>query len=136
MVYSMSLTNNAKYRIWSYQISIAAGALILYSAFTLSEWHLALASNLTWMTGPIRLLSPNLDVLTTGLIICGIFVTISGIVIMKWKVTKMLGIAIIIFSAISLTEMGGFFVGGIMGIIGGILAFKADTGKHRIFERK
>jgi hypothetical protein len=135
-VNELSLTNATKYRVWSYQLSIASGVLILFSAFSLSQWHLALTSNLTWMTGPIRLLSPNIDVLTTGLIICGIFVIIAGIAIMKWKVTKVLGIGIVIFSILSLTEMGGFFVGSILGIIGGILAFKADTGKPRIVESR
>ncbi len=128
----MSLTSKAKYRIWSYQLTITAGVLILFSAITLPQWHLALTSNLTWMTGSIRLLSPDLDVITSALIICGIFVTLLGIVIMKWKVTKMFGIVIILFSALSLTEMGGFFFGSVMGIVGGILAFKADAGKHGV----
>lgn len=131
MVNNVSLANKAKYKIWSYQITIASGILILFSALVINQWHLALSSNLTWMTGPVRLLSDNADVMTVGLVICGASVTAAGIVIMKWKVTKSLGILIIIFSALSLTEMGGFFVGGIMGIIGGILAFKADTGKPK-----
>ena len=82
------------------------------------------------MTGPTRLLSPELEVITTALIICGSFVTASGIIIMKWMATRMLGITVILFSALSLTEMGGFFFGSIIGIIGGILAFKASSGKH------
>lgn len=130
MVNNMSLTNKAKYRVWSYQLTIASGILIIFSALAINQWHLALSSNLTWMTGPVRLLSDNVGVMTTGLIICGISITAAGIVIMKWRVTKSLGVLIIIFSVLSLTEMGGFFVGGIMGIIGGILAFKADLGKQ------
>lgn len=134
MVNKMSLENKAKYRVWSYQITIASGILILFSALTINQWHLALSSNLIWMTGPVRLLSSNAEVMTTGLIICGISITAAGLVIMKWKVTKSLGILVIIFSILSLTEMGGFFVGGIMGIIGGILAFKADTGKRKFVD--
>lgn len=131
MVNNMSLENKAKYRIWSYQLTIASGVLILFSALAINQWHLALSSNLTWMTGPVRLLSSNADVMTTGLIICGISITAAGIVIMKWKASKSLGILVIIFSILSLTEMGGFFVGGIIGIIGGILAFKADMGMKK-----
>lgn len=127
----MSLENKEKYRIWSYQITLASGVLILLSALVTSQWHLALSSNLTWMTGPVRLLSSNADVMTVGLVVCGISITAAGLVIMKWKVSKSLGVLVIIFSIISLTEMGGFFVGGIMGIIGGIFAFKADTGMKK-----
>lgn len=126
----MSLTNTAKYRTWSSQLSIAAGVLILLSAISISQWHMGLSSDLNWMTGPTKLLSPELDVITTALIVCGVSILAAGIVMMKWKVTKMLGILVIIFSILSLTEMGGFFFGGVIGVIGGIFAFKADTGKH------
>jgi hypothetical protein len=126
----MSITNAMKYRIWSYQLSIAAGILILFSGIALSQWHLALSWDFSWMTGPPKILSSNLDVLTFALILCGVFVTASGILMMKWRPTKMLGITVIIFSALSLTEMGGFFFGGLMGIIGGILAIKTATSKH------
>lgn len=126
----MSITSTAKYRTWSYQLSIAAGIMILFSAATLSQWHLSLSSDLTWMAGPVRLLSSDLESLTTALIICGIFVTASGVIMLKWRPTKMLGIFVILFSVLSLTEMGGFFFGSIMGIIGGIFAFKASNGKH------
>lgn len=135
MMDNMSLANKAKYRVWSYQLSIASGILIIFSALSISQWHLALSSNLTWMTGPVRLLSSNVDVMTAGLIICGISITAAGIVIMKWKSTKSLGVLVIIFSVLSLTEMGGFFIGGIIGIIGGVFAFKADLGKQG-FESK
>ncbi len=123
------LTNKTKYEVLSYQLAIAAGVLILFSTITLSQWHLALSSNLTWMMGPVELSSPNLEALTLALIICGSVITVAGIFMMKFKVTKMLGVIVIIFSAVSLTEMGGFFVGGIIGIIGGLVAFRAETRK-------
>ena len=130
MVNDMSVTSTTKYRIWSYQLSITAGILILFSGIALSQWHLALSWDFTWMSGPPKILSSNIDYLTILLILCGGFVIASGIIMMKWRVTKMLGIVVILFSALSLTEMGGFFFGGVIGIIGGILAFKADTSKH------
>ncbi len=129
IVNEMSFINTTKYRIWSYQLSIAAGILILFSGIALAQWHLALSWDFTWMTGPPRMLSSNIDFLTVVLILCGGFVIASGIIMMKWRVTKMLGIVVILFSAFSLTEMGGFFFGGVIGIVGGILAFKADTSK-------
>lgn len=118
-----------KYEMLSYQLTITAGVLILFSAIMLSQWHMALSSNLTWMMGPVKLLSPNLGALTLALIICGSVVTGAGIFMMKFKVTKMLGVIVIVFSAVSLTEMGGFFVGGIIGIIGGLVAFRVETHK-------
>lgn len=125
----MSITNKTKYEVLSYQLSIIAGILILLSGIVISQWHLALSSNLTWMIGPTKLLSPDIETITLALIICGIFVTSAGILMIKFKVTKMLGFIVVVFSAISLTEMGGFFIGGIIGMIGGIIAFKADTSK-------
>lgn len=132
----MSIKNTTKYRKWSYPLSITGGALILFSGIVLSQWHLALSSNLTLMIGPTRLLSPELDLITTALIICGVAVTVSGILVMKWKVTRMLGIIIIVFSAVSLFEMGGFIFGGVMGIIGGFLVLKANTDKREFVESK
>lgn len=123
------LTSKTKYEVWSCLLSITAGILILLSAIMISQWHLALSSNLTWMMGPTKLISPNLESITLALIICGSVVTIAGIFMMKFKVTKMLGIIVIVFSAVTLTEMGGFFVGGIIGIIGGVIAFRAETHK-------
>lgn len=126
----MSTTQKNKYGQWACQLSIAAGILILFSGIALSQWHFALSSNFTWMSGPPRILSSDLDTLTIALILCGTFVTASGIIMMKWRITKMLGITVILFSVLSLTEMGGFFIGGVIGIIGGILSFKADSSKN------
>ncbi|KAF6246252.1 hypothetical protein C6990_10245 [Nitrosopumilus sp. b3] len=125
----MTLTKKTKYEVWSYQLSIIAGVLILLSGIVISQWHLALSSNLTWMLGPTKLLTPNLETIILALSICGTFVTVAGILMRKFKVTKMLGVIVIVFSAVSIIEMGGFFVGGVIGIIGGIIAFKAETPK-------
>lgn len=125
----MPLTKKTKYEVWSYQLSIIAGVLILLSGIVISQWYLALSSNLTWMLGPTKLLSPNLETSIIALSICGTFVTVAGILMRKFKVTKMLGVFVIVFSAVSIIEMRRFFVGGVIGIIGGIIAFKVDTSK-------
>lgn len=121
------MSNTTKYKVLSYQLTIAAGILILFSAIAISQWHLAISSNFTWMMGPSKLISPDLEVMATALVICGISIIALGVVMMKWKVTKGIGIAVILFSILSLTEMGGFFFGSIIGIVGGIFAFKAAS---------
>jgi len=42
------------------------------------------------------------------------------------------GIVVIAFSIISIFEMGGFLIGGIIGIIGGALAFKDYSNKKEL----
>ena len=88
MVNEMSITNKTKYEVWNYRLSITAGILILLSGIFISQWHLVLSSNLTWMIGPTKLLLPNIETITLALIICGSFVTIAGILMIKIKVKK------------------------------------------------
>lgn len=56
-------------------------------------------------------------------LVCGVVVVFSSFVLrLHAKEHVIWGVVIIVFSAISLVGMGGYFVGAIFGIIGGALA--------------
>ncbi len=56
-------------------------------------------------------------------IICSVIVVFAAFVLrLHPREHVMWGIVIIVFSAVSFAGMGGFFVGAVLGIIGGVLA--------------
>jgi hypothetical protein len=55
--------------------------------------------------------------------VCGVIVLMSSLVLRIHPQEHVLwGVTIVVFSAISFVGMGGYFVGGVFGIIGGALA--------------
>jgi hypothetical protein len=74
-----------------------------------------------WMMGPQLLghaFITNIVGIVSGtmVIIAGIMIYVQPIYIRKW------GVVIWVFASISFFGIGGFFIGGILGIIGGFLA--------------
>ena len=69
----------------------------------------------------------NTEVLSVAIITCGAIIV--GLSVIMYKVpstSRVLGAFVILFSVLSLLEMGGFLIGGILGIIGGVLALSKN----------
>ena len=113
------MSKRLEYR-FSSELSIVSGAIIL-SAAILFLLHISFFPTMQWMMGP----QLSNQVLITSIfgIVSGIMIITSGIMIYvqplhirKW------GMLIWFFSSLSFFGIGGFFIGGILGIISGSLA--------------
>lgn len=103
-------------------LSLASGILILVGAIISWVWHASFLPQMGWMMG-----APNVMPFTTSLVVIGV---VSGAIILlsalmmssrpsessKW------GVIVLVFSVLSLFGMGGFLIGAVLGIVGGILA--------------
>lgn len=103
-------------------LSLASGILILVGAIISWMWHTSFFPQMGWMMG-----APNIMSFTASLVVIGV---VSGAIILlsalmmnsrpsessKW------GVIVLVFSVLSLFGMGGFLIGAVLGIVGGILA--------------
>jgi hypothetical protein len=81
----------------------------------MSGWH--------WMTGSYGFSYDYLLVLSVLGLACGVIVVVGGFMLSLRPLEHVTwGVLIVIFSAISFVNMGGWFVGAILGIVGGALA--------------
>ena len=81
----------------------------------MSGWH--------GMTGSYGFAYDYLLVLSVLGLACGVLVVVGGFILSLRSLEHVTwGVLIVIFSAISLVSMGGWFVGAILGIVGGVLA--------------
>ena len=81
----------------------------------MSGWH--------GMTGSYGFAYDYLLVLSVLGLACGVLVVVGGFMLSLRPLDHVTrGVLIVIFSAISLVSMGGWFVGAILGIVGGALA--------------
>jgi len=107
-------------------LSLAAGIIILISGIIFPVWHLAFFPSMSSMLGAsfvVIMGGLSVSILTCGAIIIGAS-------IMMFKIPpkiRIWGIFVIVFSVLSIFEMGGFLIGGIIGIIGGIMAIAHKT---------
>ena len=75
------------------------------------------------MMGSLGFPFGSLPGLTIVGLVCGIIVTISALMLnSRGAERRSWGLVVIVFSIISFAGMGGFFIGAILGIIGGALA--------------
>jgi hypothetical protein len=113
------MSKRLEYR-FSSELSLVSGAIIL-SAAILFLLHISFFPAMQWMMGPQ--LSNQLLITSIIGIVSGIMVIIGAIMIYaqpthirKW------GVLIWFFASLSFFGIGGFFIGGILGIIAGSLA--------------
>ena len=113
------MSKRLEYR-FSSELSLVSGAIIL-SAAILFLLHISFFPTIQWMMGPQ--LSNHVLITSIIGIVSGVMIIISGIMIYiqplhirKW------GVLIWFFSSMSFFGIGGFFIGGILGIISGSLA--------------
>lgn len=114
----------------SFGLSLAAGIIILFSGIIFSVWHETFFSSMGSMMGTADMTARAFSV---ALITCGVIII--GASILMYKIPSQIhiwGIFVIAFSIISIFEMGGFLIGGIIGIIGGALAFKDHSNKKEL----
>lgn len=104
-------------------LSLIGGIIIVISGFTLSTLHIAVFPHMDLMTGPSELLEQSRSMLAATIIITGSLVVVFAIILYK-KPTNISawGLIIVALSTLSILAMGGFMIGGIIGIIGGALA--------------
>jgi len=107
-------------------LSLAAGIIILISGIVFSVWHLSFFPSMMSMIGSP--LDVNIGFLSVAIMTCGAIII--GASVMMYKVPSQIriwGAFVIVFSILSIFEMGGFLIGGTIGIIGGIMAFSHRT---------
>jgi len=121
-VYHVSKIENVKELGISSGLSLAGGIIILVGATVSWIWHVSFFPQMGWMMG-----GPPFAAMTAGVSIVGIvsgaMVVLGGIMMYaKPHETPKWGVLVLIFSVISLFGMGGFLIGAVLGIIGGVLA--------------
>ncbi len=102
-------------------LSLAAGIIIVIGSLASSFWHMAFIPQMGWMMG---------QQFTSGIvfgsivsIVFGAIVIVGAILMFKKPLqTRQWGVIVLVASVLSFTGMGGFMIGGILGIIGGIIA--------------
>jgi Family of unknown function (DUF6114) len=115
----MPISKRLEYR-FSSEMSLISGAIIL-SAAILFLLHISFFPNMQWMMGPQ--LSNHVLITSIVGIVSGIMVIISGIMIyLQPRHIRKWGLLVWFFSSMSFFGIGGFFIGGILGIIAGSLA--------------
>lgn len=112
----------------AFALSLTAGILIVLGGAAGIIWSGTLASHfpggccgMMMMMGGFGFLGMMAGISLLGLIAGAI--VLAGALMLRGKPGQrhMWGLIIVIFSAISILGMGGFFVGAILGIIGGVL---------------
>lgn len=115
----MPMSKRLEYR-FSSELSLVSGVIIL-SAAILFLLHISFFPNMQWMMGPQ--LSNHVLITSIVGIVSGIMVTIGAIMIYAQPLhIRKWGTLIWFFSSLSFFGIGGFFIGGILGIIAGSLA--------------
>jgi len=107
-------------------LSLAAGIIILISGIIFPVWHLAFFPAMSSMMGPP--FDVNIGVSSVAIMTCGAIII--GTSIMMYKIpaqSRIWGAFVIVFSILSMLEMGGFLIGGIIGLIGGSMAIVHRT---------
>lgn len=115
----MSTYKRLAYRFVS-ELSLIAGSIILAVAI-LSLRHVAFFPDMRWMMG--SQLSGHVFAASLVGIVSGLMLIIGGIMIFKQPIhIRKWGILVWFFSSLSFFGIGGFLVGGILGILAGFLA--------------
>lgn len=103
-------------------LSLAGGVIILLGGILSWVWHTTFTPQMGWMMG-----GPWLTTMVVSASVIGIIsgaMVILGAVLMAQKTheSHKWGAFVLIFSLVSFFSMGGFLIGAVLGIIGGILA--------------
>ena len=102
-------------------VSLVAGIIIVIASLVSSSWHSALFPQMGWMMG-----QQFASGIVLGSIVSIVFgaIVIGGAILMFKKPlqTRQWGVIVLVASVLSFTGMGGFMIGAILGIIGGVIA--------------
>ena len=102
-------------------LSLAAGIIIVIGGLVSSFWHMTFFPQMGWMMG---------QQFASGIVFGSIVSTVFGVIVIGGAIlmfkkplqTRQWGVIVLVASVLSFTGMGGFMIGGILGIIGGIIA--------------
>jgi len=102
-------------------LSLAAGIIIVIGSLASSFWHMAFFPQMGWMMG---------QQFASGIVLGSIVSIVFGAIVMGGAIlmfkkplqTRQWGVIVLVASVLSFIGMGGFMIGGILGIIGGVIA--------------
>jgi len=102
-------------------LSLAAGIIIVIGSIVASFWHMAFLPQMSWMMGP-QFASGIVVSSILGIVFGGIVIAGAILLYKKPQQSRQWGVIVLVFSALSFVGMGGFLIGGVIGIIAGIIA--------------
>jgi len=104
-------------------LSLAAGIIIVIGSSVSSFWHSAFFPQMGWMMG--QQFASGIIVSSLVGIVFGVLVIIGAVLMYKKPLqTRQWGVIVLIASALSFVGMGGFMIGGILGVIAGVIALR------------
>jgi len=108
-------------------LSLAAGIIIVIGSSVSSFWHSAFFPQMGWMMG--QQFASGIIALSLVGIVFGVLVIIGAVLMYKKPLqTRQWGVMVLIASALSFVGMGGFIIGAILGVIGGVIALTKNGG--------
>jgi len=96
-------------------LSLAAGIIIVIGGIVASFWHMAFLPQMGWMMGQ-QFASGIVVTSILGIVFGGIVLAGAILLYKKPIQTRQWGVIVLVFSALSFVGMGGFLIGGIIGI--------------------
>lgn len=113
----------------AFMISLVGGILILLGSMAMAlmvnmgVWWMGISGGRFMMMGSFSLTSGIMYALIAFGAICGVAILIASFMLnARPRETATWGAVILIFSILSFMGMGGFFLGAVLGIVGGALA--------------
>lgn len=104
-------------------IIIILGGLAMILMVSSHSWWMGMMDGHYGMMGILTLDATMMYILAIIGIACGLVVLVGAILLNSSPGKNQLwGAIILVFSVLSLVSMGGFFIGAILGIVGGVLA--------------
>ena len=131
----MTQTTTAGYPKTASILALVGGILILLGGVVFVAVSLFILPHLSYanLTTPSGLNSASIPGLVSGIVgVMGLFGLVSGVVVLISAVMLLAnmgqhrtwGVLILVFSVLSFVGLGGFVVGAILGIVGGILTLR------------
>ncbi len=101
-------------------LSLAAGIIIVIGSSVSSFWHTTFFPQMGWMMG--QQFASGIIVSSLVGIVFGAVVIIGAVLMYKKPLqTRQWGVIVLAASALSFIGMGGFMIGGILGVIAGVI---------------
>ncbi len=102
-------------------LSLAAGIIIVIGSSVSSFWHTTFFPQMGWMMG--QQFASGIIVSSIVGIVFGAVVIVGAVLMYKKPLqTRQWGVIVLVASALSFIGMGGFMIGGILGVIAGVIA--------------
>jgi len=123
----------------AYIISLIGGILILVGSMVMAlmigsgYWWMGMNGSHYSMMGAFSVDSGMMYLLSAFGVACGIVVVIGSLMLNRRpQEATTWGSIILVFSLLSLVDMGGFIIGALLGIIGGVIALTWEGTKNSV----